>query len=380
MKLQQRILSLGYWLLQRILFQLRPYTTTSARPVGILYKPDAIGDFILASGLLKSLISIPDKCWILICSPQVYALAQHYFPGLEIHVLHGSNSKGAMDGLKKIISLRPFCKSLRVTELLCLKNGLTGMDHVLLNWFNPKISYGTPNSPILPACPTSYQRFSFTHPLPYPTVRTEFPLEVCAHHSLLACYNEKTCLKEAVAPYLDLPPHNVSEKLLLIFPVTRSHLRNYPLKKLAESVQQFSDRHPGYHILISGTVTEKPELENFQSLLSNSVKAEIFLPKSIIAAAKNIQCASIILSMDSAPAHLAICLGRPGVFILAGGQFNHFAPWGNPNRHIWLYHRTECYDCNWNCIFENPKCVWEIPPPVISDHLSKLAVKEEMIM
>src|SRR5690606_22301492 len=116
-----------------------------------------------------------------------------------------------------------------------------------------------------------------------------------------------------------------------------SFLRNYPLEKLAMSVRQFYAKNPHYRVLISGTISDKPVLKFFQSLISDTVQSEIHLPETIMDAVKSIQKASLVLSMDSAPAHLSICLNIPGVFILAGGQFNHFAPWGDPDCHIWIH-------------------------------------------
>ncbi len=373
MKIFQWTRQKGYWIVQRGLYLLRPCKKNAAREVDIIYKPDAIGDFLLASGMIRELTRDNNHNWILLCSPETRSLVAFYFPDLEVRVIHGSNSRNLLDGIKKVCSTWSFCRSIRIKQLVCLKNARSGMDHVLLNWLNPQNSYGLTASPIHPNCPASFKRFSFSHSLPYPGERDAYPLEIYAHQALLEAFTSRKVEIEKIAPYLDLPKKSPVEKTLVLFPVTRSPLRNYPLEKLAECVRRFSEMHPRFRFILSGTQSEKKQLESFRELLPADLDCEISLPASILDAAKLIQSAFVTLSMDSAPAHLAICLDRPGVFLLAGGQYNHFAPWGNPEIHKWLTNQKPCFGCNWNCIYSQAVCLVDIPPNTIIHALDSLA-------
>ncbi len=364
------ILKAVYYVGQRLAFSCRPFKKPGRKACNIIYKPDAIGDFILASGAIRHLIKDKSSDWVLICSPEVYDFANFYFTDLTLIKLLGSNRNKGFNGFIKLRSIRKFCSNSSVRSLICLKHSLSGMDHVILSWLSPERSFGIPYSPINPPCPDSYRYFKFTHPIKYPLNRDAFPLEICAHKKVLETYLSTAVSNTVLSPYLDLDNDiRADEPFLLIFPSTRSRLRNYPLDKLAKALEQFVELHPDIKIVLSGSYAEKDTLEDFLKRLPQKLQAEILLPDSIIDAAKLIQKARLVLSMDSAPAHLTICLNRPGVFILSGGQFGHFAPWGFSTNQIWLFNKLPCYNCNWICIFPKPKCIEEITPYKIAEKL-----------
>jgi ADP-heptose:LPS heptosyltransferase len=109
-------------------------------------------------------------------------------------------------------------------------------------------------------------------------------------------------------------------------------------------------------------------------LLENPNGCPVFVSVSpdIDAAAERISSARLVFSMESGPAHLATALDKPGVFILGGGHYGVFAPWGNPKRQHWIHEPLICYHCNWKCKFDEAKCVTEIPPSRIVTAMNSL--------
>ncbi|MBC8339856.1 MAG: glycosyltransferase family 9 protein [Rhodospirillales bacterium] len=62
--------------------------------------------------------------------------------------------------------------------------------------------------------------------------------------------------------------------------------------------------------------------------------------------------ASLVVSNDTGPAHLAIALGRPTVVIVGGGHFGSFVPYpveATPPDARFVYQEMECYHCFWRC-------------------------------
>ncbi|WP_409768052.1 glycosyltransferase family 9 protein [Ferrovibrio sp.] len=62
--------------------------------------------------------------------------------------------------------------------------------------------------------------------------------------------------------------------------------------------------------------------------------------------------ASLVLSSDTGPAHLAALLGVRVIVVLGGGHFGEFFPY--PGQQAWahvaaLWHRRDCYHCSWDC-------------------------------
>jgi hypothetical protein len=350
----------SYYLLQRFLF-LMPLHKLKARRANIIYKPDAIGDFVLATQAIQQWIQTTNEPWILICSRVNVELALKLFPDIEVI---------SFQGPKRLWKIFRFCLGICCVRLICLKHSQTGMDHVIFKWLRPQESFGVIGSPIPIATPSSFMKFSFTVSIPYPTVRKYYPLELEAHHQLLA-----SVVAEPLPIWPNLSPLSMTPRVppvLTIFPVTQSTLRNYPASKLAKAVSDFAKIYPNCQFKISGASHEKASLSEFAKLLPSELNAQLTLPLDLIGAISLIASSSLVLSMESAPAHLAVALDVPGVFILGGGHFNFFAPWGNPEKHIWLSHPLDCYSCNWNCIHPEAFCVANIPSMELTQNLESL--------
>jgi ADP-heptose:LPS heptosyltransferase len=80
----------------------------------------------------------------------------------------------------------------------------------------------------------------------------------------------------------------------------------------------------------------------------------------------------MVLSLESAPAHLAAALNKPGVFLLGGGHYGMFAPWQRSERQIWLSEAMDCYNCQWHCSMAEAFCVTRIKPVTIANALLAL--------
>lgn len=371
--MKNRLKSSLYWILQQFLFVCRPHKNKNLKHTNLIYKPDAIGDFLLATGVIRELLERCPGEWTLVCSPAVKEVAHDLFPDLSTVVMQGSNRIGSGNPLSKFRSLRPFCRSHRVETLVCLRHSLSGMDHVLLNWMSPRESAGIHTTPIPTPTPGPYRHFQFTHIATYPRQRGNLPLEIHAHMSVLNALLDTPLLETECIPFLklaDVKPNDPPE--LAVFPVTRSRLRNYPLPKLADAVNRFLAQQTDYQVCLYGTPEDASTLDEFRILLHSPHPVRIEFPDSILDAVKRIQQASLVLGMDSAPAHISILSNKKGIFILAGAQYNHFAPWGDPKRQIWLSYPLPCYHCNWACKYPEPFCITNIESKTISNHLLHL--------
>jgi ADP-heptose:LPS heptosyltransferase len=146
-----------------------------------------------------------------------------------------------------------------------------------------------------------------------------------------------------------------------------------PLQTLTESLAGFLDHHPDYHVQVCGERAEALFMQDLSDVLSSRYSSETVFPEGIIEAAERIRQADLVLALESAPAHLATCMNKKGVFLVGGGHFDFFAPWHRSDRQIWLWERTPCYQCNWNCLYPEPLCMNGIEPTRISGALKHLA-------
>jgi ADP-heptose:LPS heptosyltransferase len=79
--------------------------------------------------------------------------------------------------------------------------------------------------------------------------------------------------------------------------------------------------------------------------------------------------ATVVLSVDAAPLHIATALGRPTVGIMGGGHFGRFYPWGDPELNRTAFHSMECYWCGWLCRYSTTRCVEEIESAIVAREL-----------
>jgi len=71
---------------------------------------------------------------------------------------------------------------------------------------------------------------------------------------------------------------------------------------------------------------------------------------------------AILVGNDSGPIHLAAGTGTPAVCILGGGHHGRFLPYPGTSLLECVHRRMDCYDCNWECIYDEPRCITEISP------------------
>jgi len=69
---------------------------------------------------------------------------------------------------------------------------------------------------------------------------------------------------------------------------------------------------------------------------------------------------SVLISMETAGLHFAIAAGVPVVGIVGGGHYGRFIPWGKEKKVTILTSKKDCFHCNWECIFEKPKCIQDV--------------------
>lgn len=75
---------------------------------------------------------------------------------------------------------------------------------------------------------------------------------------------------------------------------------------------------------------------------------------------------------DTGLSHFASLINKKCVVILGGGTFRRFFPWpGTNNQHI-IYHGLECFDCRWDCKFQDRFCLNLVRPSDVLNYFNDL--------
>ena len=78
---------------------------------------------------------------------------------------------------------------------------------------------------------------------------------------------------------------------------------------------------------------------------------------SILDLVEIIRQASLVISNDSSPTHIAAATATPVVSVVGGGHFGRFWPYEietltNDESRLTACHQMECFGCNWKCKFD----------------------------
>jgi len=89
---------------------------------------------------------------------------------------------------------------------------------------------------------------------------------------------------------------------------------------------------------------------------------------------KTISVCDLFIGMETSGLHLAVTSGIPTIGIVGGGHYGRFIPWGDPERHVILTKKLECFNCNWKCKMDRFECIQGVTPEEVYSNINKLLV------
>jgi ADP-heptose:LPS heptosyltransferase len=87
---------------------------------------------------------------------------------------------------------------------------------------------------------------------------------------------------------------------------------------------------------------------------------------------KTVSACDLFISMDTSGLHIAIAAGTPTIAIVGGWHYGRFVPWGEPERHLFLTKKMECFNCNSICRKERIECIQGVKPLDVAVCANKL--------
>lgn len=168
----------------------------------------------------------------------------------------------------------------------------------------------------------------------------------------------------------DKPNENLHEKFIVIAPASSDEIRNWTKENFRILSKQLSEKLPVY---IIGT-TEQIEILNFISKDLKNVK-------SFAGTLKFSECVYMIkhttlyIGLDSGFTHLAHTCNRPYLAVIGGGNYERFFPYPEYSNAEYNYYKLSCFNCQWNCIYEQPYCITLVSVDEVYSRCTKLIEK-----
>lgn len=352
-----------------------------------LVKLDGIGDFILATGLLRGL----REQWrgadaTLFCRAEVGALARQQFPEWTV-----TEIPWPQNAAKKILlnrTLRRRLKSQPAFDLLLdLRTHRDFIERTVASWIpaRQKIAPRNPHPPAGRWARLPDDERIYDHLVEMPARHFDGVPQDLQNHRALAEHlfpglsggavttprlfvtaAEKESLVRRFAPSLNAP-------FLLVCPGARAAIREYPAAELARVVADAVAVSP-LNVVVAGSRLDAGATGRFIEAAERLGVKTLNLTGALNLAEHLalMALARTVLCMETSHAHMAGALGVPAVVILGGGHHGQFAPWGESPTFRWLTHPLPCYGCNWICIHDRPVCIQDIPAAAVAKNLAEV--------
>ena len=343
----------------------------------ILFKPDRIGDFVLATGVTRLCCDfVQSERVVLVVSSLLAPLARRELPAIQILAIPGGKEDLRAGLVSGYLAARRALRSVNAAIVVSMRHHPTLYEDLLLESFCSGTSYGCAGTELGTGNGLSrFRRFRPTHGFPFPerTEGSQEPLELEAHRRLAELIARRPVSAQEVWP--ELKSFQVHKNgSLLVMPLTSQPIRNYP-EELLSSAIALAKLPPHVQVRICGEESVKRQLDSLAASIarrSGHVNVRVVCPASVVGLTEEIAASQCILTMESAGAHLATALDKPATIILGGGHFGIFGPWHRSARQRWLWREMECYNCNWRCRKPQPYCITDIAPQDIGRCIHEL--------
>jgi ADP-heptose:LPS heptosyltransferase len=164
----------------------------------------------------------------------------------------------------------------------------------------------------------------------------------------------ETVLKQKLAidgPYIKTPAS--AKQGIIIFPGAGIIKRGWEPEKFLELIKLIKQQ-TDQPVYISGGPAEASVADYLTSSLPQGQVINLTGKTSLPQLVELIGSAALVISNETSAIHIAAATQTPAVCILGGGHFGRFAPYPAQMAQttICAYEKMECYNCNWNCIYE----------------------------
>lgn len=344
------------------------------RPARVLvFKPDEIGDFLLATGAIRLLAEEAgeENLHLAVTAP-VVPLARAEFPAARVIPL----------------TFRKKRKVLNVTTVNILKN-LPAWHRFFLPSFDAALCFRSMRNYLQTilffsararrriACENllSFQKrqrrplvekavASLFKPelLPYPQASGgSLPMELEANRRVVSRYFGKEISDVEILPVLKNLRAASRQNFCLLAPFSSSVQKDYPAALWARALRLF----PGTEIRLAAAAYQDDALRTFEAALRTEGISRVSRldPCPLPEFARAVDSAALVLTVDTAAAHFACALRRPAVIAGSGRHPGMYGPYSADDRQLWLYPEEP---------FDKKRWHEKLPPEKIVDAIRKL--------
>ena len=153
---------------------------------------------------------------------------------------------------------------------------------------------------------------------------------------------------KAILSVETLPP------FISIAPMTDIAIKNWGIKNYENLINTLITKMD-IVILIVG---DRKQFKIFEKVrnFSNEKVFNLAGKFSIIESAALVKKSLLFIGNDSGFTHIAKAMNKKFVGIIGGGSFDYFFPYNISPNDNYLFHKLDCFGCEWRCKFDKPYC------------------------
>lgn len=341
--------------------------------IGIL-KTDRLGDSVLALGAIRLLASqFGEENCVLIASNWGASLFAREFPRMALIEVPSYTSHRRL--LDSAYGLRQQFGDVMCEYVVCLRHQRADWDDIVLSWCGGRNSYVL--KPSAKSClgKGAIGRMFYNRSLTEVCETSEecIPIranrEILRHMILLGnLLGRKIEFDEVCPSFTSCRRKHLESKYVLVCPFGSSRIRDFPVEALGETLREIS-RHTNAAIRLQADESRRGDLLVLANLLSNSYSLEVECGKALCLAEyiDEIFHTEVIVTIDSAAAHIATALDKRAIILHGDAQPNEFVPWGEQKRQRWITKSMPCQGCNWICVHDRPLCITSVSPTTLKE-------------
>jgi ADP-heptose:LPS heptosyltransferase len=344
-------------------------------------KLDRLGDGVLAVGAVRTLLKHygESDCLLVIASPAEALMAAEFphTPRVVLPVTVGYRQLYAEGSAAREILSRIACE-----VVICLRHQREDWDELVLAWIGGTKTHllegGQLGISFRGRRMFSLAAAEHTAFVSMPISEDGFCRELDRHRHLVS-----HVLKRGVAPVELLPRferlgRGVAQPSIVVSPFARRAIRDFPEPLLLTALRAVRARS-AVPIRLHGDAVQRARLMRLLEVIQADGVNDVTCaaPMNLNAFAETIAVAKLVLTVETATAHLATAFDRPAVILIGGGHFGEFSPWRRSARQVWLTERLNCFGCDWRCVQTEPYCLTRITASAVERTVAHLYALEE---
>jgi hypothetical protein len=329
-----------------------------------LFKPDGIGDFFLASGVIRFLgREFGEENLMIAVLPVMEPVVRGQFPKAGVVSLPLRNRRVI---LNKFVanSLRCFFPWLtllrtKVEVSISLRNMRDYLQNVLFfsvrspNRFLCKNPILKSNRPVRRWTELGFEFLFKPAVIEYPESQAGVPSEIEAHRLLLrAALGREISLSEIWPELKPVSPPPLDASYWVCAPFSSSLEKDYPLENWTELFMTLHNEGKLSTLVLTGSPDQRGRLMDFQTMLSKHsgvlpLQTLIVIPENLQDFIDLLAGAHCVATVDTAAAHAATALDCRTLVLFSGKHQGMFAPWIRSERQLWLLPHHVSVSAHW---------------------------------